>query len=141
MKRFRELLKPHLCRPIVYSASLKFAMGLCAALLWNRYIAAQSSFVDNHLQQAFFFLTIYFVLWTWLQYLAFDGMRPFEALRFRNDPDQRSHHTAFRFKDLINTNIEAFEGLEDDEKIVCKLCADAIVAIAFLLAYLLCGVM
>ena len=139
MKRFVKLLGPHLCRPIVYSASLKLALGLCAVLLWNRYIAARSAFVDNHLQQGFFFLMVYFVLWTWLQYLAFDGMRPFKNLRSRDDPDQHRPHTSFRFKDLINTNIDAFEGLDEDEKTVCRLCADAIVAVVFLLAYILLG--
>ena len=137
MKRFLKMLKPHLRRPIAYSAMLKLALGVCAVLVWNKFIASESSFAENHLQQGFFFLAVYFILWTWLQYLAFDGMRPLGKLFREKDTDQPAPNMPFRLKDLINTDVDAFEGLEDEEKTVCRLCADVIAAAVFFVAYLL----
>ena len=139
MKRFLEILRPHLRRPIAYSVILKLALGLCAALVWNRYIIARSEFVENHLQQGFFFLAVYFILWTWLQYLAFDGMRPLGRLFRDKDTEPPRRNMPFRLKDLLNTNVTAFEGLEDEEITVCRLCANAIVAVIFLVLYLWFG--
>ena len=136
MKRFFEILRPHLCRPIIYSAVLKLALGLCAALVWNRYISSQSAYQENHLQWSFFFLAVYFILWTWLQYLVFDGMRPLGDLFRNRDADGPRPNMPFRLKDLLNTDVDAFEGLDSEEKTVCRLCADAIVAVIFLAVYL-----
>lgn len=140
MKRFLKILKPHLRRPIVFSVLLKLALGVCAVLVWARYITSESTFVESHLQQGFFFLTVYFILWTWLQYLAFDGMRPLGDLFFNKDTDAPRPNMPFRLKDLINTDVDAFEGLEDEEKNVCRLCADAVAAVIFLAVYLLFGI-
>ena len=128
MKRFLKLLQPHLTRPILYSALLKLTIGLCAVLLWERYLAN-----GRELQQAIFFAAFYFLLWTWFQYLAFDGMRPFVP----SEEEPKASASGFRLKDLINTKIDAFEELEDDEKTVCRLCADAIAAVCFFLAYVI----
>ena len=136
MKRFFKILKPHLRRPIAYSVFLKLALSLCAALLWNRYCTGQSTVAGNHLQQGFFFLTVYFVLWTWLQYLSLDGMRSLRDFFAVRDTDTPRPNMPSRIRDLINTDVDAFEGLEEDEKTVCRLCADAIVAVFFLAAYL-----
>ena len=136
MKRFFEILRPHLRRPIFYSAVLKLALGVCVALVWNRYISSESAFQENPLQQSFFFLTVYFILWTWLQYLVFDGMRPLGDLFRHRDEDAPRPNMPFRLKDLINTDVEAFEGLDQEEKTVCRLCANAIVAVIFFAVYL-----
>lgn len=141
MKRFFEILKPHLCRPIVYSVLLKLALGLCAALLWTRYVSSESAYDENHLQQGFFFLGVYFVLWTWLQYLVFDGMRPLGNLFRNRDADPPRHNMPFRLKDLLNTDVDAFTGLDEDEKTVCRLCANAVVAVIFFAAYIIFSVM
>lgn len=140
MKRFLEILKPHLRRPILYSIVLKLALGLCAAFVWNRYISARSTFVEDHLQQGFFFLTVYFILWTWLQYLVFDGMRPLGNLFTNKDTEAPRPNIPFRLKDLINTDVDAFEGLDAEEKTICRLCADAIVTVIFFVAYIFFGV-
>lgn len=140
MKRFLEILKPHLCRSIVYSVLLKLALGLCAVLVWNRYITPRSVFVENPLQQGFFFLMVYFILWTWLQYLAFDGMRPLGELFRGRDADQPIPNKPFRLKDLLNTDVDSFEGLDQEEKTVCRLCSNAIAAVTFLVVYLIFGV-
>ena len=137
MKRFWEILGPHLRRPIFYSAMLKLALGLCAALVWSRYIGSESAIQENHLQRSFFFLTVYFILWTWLQYLVFDGMRPLGDLFRNKDADTPRPNMPFRLKDLLNTDVDAFEGLDPEEKTVCRLCADAIVAVVFFVAYLI----
>ena len=136
MKRFFEILRPHLRRPIFYSAVLKLALGVCVALVWNRYISSESAFQENPLQRSFFFLTVYFILWTWLQYLAFDGMRPLGDLFRNRDREEPRPNMPFRLKDLINTDVEAFEGLDPEEKTVCRLCANAIVAVIFFAVYL-----
>lgn len=136
MKRFFEMLKPHLRRPILFSVLLKLALGVCVALAWSRYITSESTFRENYLQQSFFFLAVYFILWTWLQYLAFDGMRPLGNLFSGRDTDQPRPNMPFQLKDLINTDVDAFEGLDPEEKTVCRLCANAIVAAIFFAVYL-----
>lgn len=140
MKRFLEILKPHLRRPIAYSLMLKLALGFCAVLLWERFVTPQSAFVENPLHQGFFFLAVYFILWTWLQYLAFDGMRPLGRFYRDKDTEPPRPNAPLRLKDLLNTNVSAFEGLEDEEITVCRLCANAIAAVIFLTLYLCFGV-
>ena len=136
MKRFFKILKPHLRRPIAYSVFLKLALSLCAALLWNRYVTGQSTMAGNHLQQSFFFLTVYFILWTWLQYLSLDGMRSLRDFFAAGDADNPRPNMPFRLRDLINADVDAFEGLEDNEKTVCRMSSNAILAVIFLAAYL-----
>ena len=136
MKRFFEMLQPHLRRPIFYSVSLKLALGVCAALAWARYIGAENTIQENHLQRGFFFLTVYFILWAWLQYLVFDGMRPLGDLFRYRDEDAPRPNMPFRLKDLLNTDVDAFEGLDPEEKTLCRLCSNAIVAVIFLAVYL-----
>lgn len=133
MKRFLELLQPHLYRPILYSTMQKLMMGLCAVLLWNRYLVAGSMLDGRGLGNGFFAAAFYFSLWTWLQYLTFDGMRPLKDLF--PDREQPAPRPGNRLQDLININPDALSELEDDEKTVARLCSNAVAAAVFLIVY------
>lgn len=132
MKRFRNLLQPHLVRPILYSATLKLLLGLCAVLLWDRFVNSPS-LVPIAVSQGFFVAAFYFFLWVWFQYLAFDGMRPLKYLFPEKDDAPHSPGTPFRLKDLINSRIDSFAELEEEEQTAVKLCADLITGLTFLL--------
>jgi len=81
------------------------------------------------LETGFFAVGAWFILWAWFQYLALDGMKPFKV------PDKVEENKGGRlsFDSLINTNTEAFEGLEEEEKIAVKLCSNLIVALIFII--------
>lgn len=131
MKRFFNLLQPHLVRPILYSVLLKLMLGLCCVLLWDRF-ANPGNLVPAPLSQGFFFAGIYLLVWAWFQYLSFDGFNPLKDLFLERDANPHTPGTPFRLKDLINERIDAFSELEEEEQIVVKLCADLIAGIIFL---------
>lgn len=134
MKRFLKLLQPHLVRPILQSCVLKIALGLCAVLLWSRFVLEKSRLSTVGMEQGFFFMAVYFFLWLWFQYLAFDGIRPLRNL-FPEEENAHSPHTPYRLKDLINQRVTAFADLEDEEQIAAKLLSNAIAAVCFLALY------
>ena len=132
MKRFFKVLQSHLVRPIAYSAFLKLVLGLCFVLLWDRFVNS-GSFAPAPLSQGFFFAGIYLLVWTWFQYLAFDGFTPFKNLFVDKYVDPHSPGTPFRLKDLLNEKIESFSELEEEEQIAVKLFADLLVGLLFML--------
>lgn len=136
MKRFLNLLQPHLVKPIVYSAVLKLALGICGVLLWHRF-SNSDAVIPVPVSHGFFFAWIYLLLWAWFQYLAFDGFHPLGKLLRERDADAPSPGGLPRLKDLINQRIETFSELEEEEQTVAKLCADLIAAGIFLILSLL----
>ena len=83
MKRFLKLLKPPVIRKIVYSLVSKIVIALAIILLWDRLLNQKSVHPWGIVDTGFFALSIWFVIGAWIQYLAFDGFRPFHSLRSR----------------------------------------------------------
>ena len=126
MKRFLKLLKPPVIRKIVYSLVSKIAITLAIILLWDRLLNQKSVHPWGIVDTGFFALSIWFVIGAWIQYLAFDGFRPFHSLRSRKK--ERS----------INAWEE--EELEEDEMQAARLCSNLLAALFFLIPSLIANI-
>ena len=129
MKKLRSLLTFSTKKPIIYSSISKSLIGLAAVLVWDRFVNQNSIRPMELLDTGFFAVGAWFILWAWFQYLALDGMKPFKA----HDKVEENKGGRLSFDSLINTNTEAFEGLEEEEKIAVKLCSNLIVALIFII--------
>ena len=127
MKRFLKLLKPLVIRKIVYSLVSKIVIALAIILLWDRLLNQKSVHPWGIVDTGFFALSIWFVIGAWIQYLAFDGFRPFHSLRSRKK--ERS----------INAWEE--EELEEDEMQAARLCSNLLAALFFLIPSLIANIM
>ena len=127
MKRFLKLLKPPVIRKIVYSLVSKIVITLAIILLWDRLLNQKSVHPWGIVDTGFFALSIWFVIGAWIQYLAFDGFRPFHSLRSRKK--ERS----------INAWEE--EELEEDEMQAARLCSNLLTALFFLIPSLIANIM
>lgn len=127
MKRFLKLLKPPVIRKIVYSLVSKIVIALAIILLWDRLLNQKSVHPWGIVDTGFFALSIWFVIGAWIQYLAFDGFRPFHSLRSRKK--ERS----------INAWEE--EELEEDEMQAARLCSNLLTALFFLIPSLIANIM
>ena len=127
MKRFLKLLKPPVIRKIVYSLVSKIVIALAIILLWDRLLNQKSVHPWGIVDTGFFALSIWFVIGTWIQYLALDGFRPFHSLRSRKK--ERS----------INAWEE--EELEEDEMQAARLCSNLLTALFFLIPSLIANIM
>ena len=127
MKRFLKLLKPPVIRKIVYSLVSKIVIALAIILLWDRLLNQKSVHPWGIVDTGFFALSIWFVIGAWIQYLAFDGFRPFHSLRSRKK--ERS----------INALEE--EELEEDEMQAARLCSNLLAALFFLIPSLIANIM
>ena len=127
MKRFLKLLKPPVIRKIVSSLVSKIVIALAIILLWDRLLNQKSVHPWGIVDTGFFALSIWFVIGAWIQYLAFDGFRPFHSLRSRKK--ERS----------INAWEE--EELEEDEMQAARLCSNLLTALFFLIPSLIANIM
>ena len=127
MKRFLKLLKPPVIRKIVYSLVSKIVIALAIILLWDRLLNQKSVHPWGIVDTGFFALSIWFVIGAWIQYLAFDGFRPFHSLCSRKK--ERS----------INAWEE--EELEEDELQAARLCSNLLTALFFLIPSLIANIM
>ena len=127
MKRFLKLLKPPVIRKTVYSLVSKIVIALAVILLWDRLLNQKSMHPWGIVDTGFFALSIWFVIGTWIQYLALDGFRPFHSLRSR--------------KKERSVNAWEEEELEEDELQAARLCSNLLAALFFLLPSLIANIM
>ena len=126
MKKLRSLLSVDTKKPIIYSSISKSLIALALVLVWDRFVNTNSIMPMGLVSTGFFAAGAWFILWAWFQYLSLDGMKILPKIKEDNS------HKRFSFDDIINTNSEAFENLDDDELTAVKFCSDLIVAVIFL---------
>lgn len=136
MKRILSLLQPYVIRAIAYSSLSKIGIALIAIFLWNGLINEKSLFPRGVVEYGFFALGIWFLIGAWIQYLSFDGVRPFQFSRRKEKTG--SSEKGFRLANLFgfqNRLITAMdeEELDDEEATVAKLFSNLLVALFFLI--------
>ena len=136
MKRILGLLQICGIRPVLYSSVTKLIVSLSAVLIWDRFIKGESLMPLGVVDTGFFFLAVWFILWAWLQFLALDGVRPLSIFR-REDKKASGSRKGVFMTDYIGYEGNPFEGLEEDEATVAKLCSDLLVAMIFLIPSLI----
>ena len=132
MKKVISTFTSDMKKPVIYSALSRFFLGLCVVLLWNRFVNECSRFAQNIFETGFFFAGMVFLLLAWFSYLSLDGYRPYANL-FPDREEEEDDRKGMSFKKIINTKPEIFEGFEDDERALIKLCSNLIVTAMFLI--------
>ena len=143
MKGMLSLLKqPHVLTVMIRSAVSKIVIGLCAVLLWNRFLNETSTMPRGIVDTGFFAPAVWFILAAWIQYLAFDGVRPFRFLQTAKNKDADDSKKSVRLTDILGFATHSIndmdgETLDDDEVIAAKLCSNLLAALFFLIPNLL----
>ncbi|MBR4878967.1 MAG: hypothetical protein IKU13_03980 [Clostridia bacterium] len=132
MKKFISTFTSDMTKPVIYSAISRFFLALCIVLLWNRFVNEGSKFAHSIFETGFFCAGIVFVLLAWFSYLSFDGFRPYANL-FTDKDEEEDDRKGMSFTKIINTKPQIFEGFEDDERALIKLCSNLIVAAMYLI--------
>lgn len=136
LNKIRQYWQPHLTRPLIYMAFTRFVCALAAALLGDFFLSA--SFQRDLRQSAFLLFAALFFLLAWIAYLRLDGIRLPKWMMLRLNIRKKP---ARMYGDIIDYVDEhppvTFEELEDEEKDLCILGADAFCCVAFLLAALI----
>lgn len=87
MKRFKALLQGDMPKQILESAAVKLLLGAAAVFLWNWLVNAKSIASAASVGTGCFFMSIYFLVWAWLQYLVTDGVKSLRFLKEEEDED------------------------------------------------------
>ncbi|MDR0397221.1 MAG: hypothetical protein LBH66_07965, partial [Oscillospiraceae bacterium] len=120
-------------RPIIYMTFTRAALGLTASLLWSHFARPDPS----RLAWAYMALTAVFFALAWLAYLRLDGAKlpaPDKRLfEWRKRPT-RSYGD---ISDYADDKLYNADDLEDDETDFCRLAANLISGIIFIVASLI----
>lgn len=123
-------LERHLIRPCIYHSATKFGVAMLACLLWDRFANPSDLSINKY---AFFFMAVFFVALAWMVYLRTDGLR---MPRLKMDFLKKIKKTPVRsyadMSDHIDEEVISFAELEDEEKDLCRLWANAVLALVFL---------
>lgn len=135
MKKIKEIYQPYMLRPIIYKAVTRFSIGLCVALLWDRFVNVQKYY--SMTESCFFVVGLYLLLMAWLCYLRLDGVNPHFDVLFRKMPHNRKRHRSRDIVDFVDEKIVAFDELGDEEQIVATLGSNLLAGLCFLVLSLL----
>lgn len=130
MKKIKEIYKPYMMRPIIYKAVTRFSVGLCVALLWDRFVNVQKYY--SMTESCFFVIGLYLILMAWLCYLRLDGINPRLDVLFRKMPHNRKRHRSRDIVDFVDEKIVSFDELDDDEQLVATLGSNLLAGLCFL---------
>ena len=130
MKRlFLRLRSLAFLRPVFYKAVARIAVGLTAALLWDRFI--NSGAHVNMYDRAFFVIGVLFAGLAWFSYLRLDGIK---APRFfKKLPKKAPKRRGGDIADFVDEELESRGELEGDDLVLCAMAADLVCAVLFIL--------
>ena len=135
MKNLKGIYKKYMIRPTVYKAFPRIILGLLVAGLWNRFINVNQW--RDMLGDVFLLVGIFFLTMAWFNFLGLDGMEnPITKLLsvFRN-PKKKRTRTATHTKQMIDyadEELTDFEDLTEEEQAACKLAANGVAALFFI---------
>lgn len=132
MKKLKEIWRRELLRPMIYMTFTRFILGLFIALLADFFLSASAG---RNLKETLFLLTsAVFAVLFWIAWLRLDGIKLPKFMMKRINPRKKPSRMYGDMIDYVDENApETFEDLEDNEKDVCILGADAACCILFLI--------
>jgi len=134
-KALRRLWKRQLVRPIIHMAFTRGVLSLTAALLWNEFVNINAVLPMRTF--AFLFIGIFLLVMGWMAYLRLDGLKmptfDKQLFEWKRKP-KRSYGDMI---DHVDEYVISFDDLEEDEKDFCRLTADVLCGVIFLLLSLL----
>lgn len=130
-KWFTDRFKPYMTRPTVHQAFTRFIYSLLICFLWDTFIN------DGMLTKAFVFLFAgaVFAILAWVSYLHLDGVRMPQMSEWLSSalPHKKPERSYGDMSDYVDEEVVNYSELESDEKYMCRLVANAVCAIAFIL--------
>lgn len=135
MKNFKKIYKKYMIRPIIYKAFPRVILGMLVAGLWNRFINTNQW--RNMLGDVFVFVGIFFLAAAWFNFLRLDGMENpiIKLLSVFVDPKKKKARMASRTHQMVDyadEELTEFEDLTDEEQAACKLAANGLAALFFI---------
>lgn len=131
MKKFSKYFQSYMIRPVIYQSVTKISIGLVLALLWNRYINKEALF--SVVEDAFFVVGLCFFALAWIQYLRLDGLTFHYLMEEKHKKKKPVRHSYHDIADYADEKIISFAELEDDERIFCRMGANIVTALIFLI--------
>ena len=135
MKRLvKSFCTSRLLRPAFYKILSRSVIGFAAALLWNRFIDTAGRFSVYH--HVFPIIAAIFAAMAWFSYLSLDGVT-FPRFLKLSPKKQNSKRRTGDISDFTDEEIAPYEALDPDEQTLCRLAANAVCAVLFLLPALI----
>lgn len=130
-KPLRKIFKKYLIRPILHMLFVRTVLGLTAALLWNEFVNIKAALPMRAF--AFLFLGVFLLVMAWMAYLRLDGIKmpAFDKSLF--EWKRKPRRTYGDMIDYVGEEVVSFDELEEDEKNLCRLAADLLCGIVFLM--------
>ena len=127
----RKLFHRHMIRPIAHMAFIRVILGLTAALLWNEFVNIKSALPLRAF--AFLFLGVFFLVMGWMAYLRLDGIKMpvFDKRLF--EWKRKPKRTYGDMIDYVDEAVVSFDEMEENEKDFCRLAADLLCGVLFLM--------
>lgn len=127
-KKPRFRFERYLIEPIVYKTFARFIIFLTLGLLWNRFV--NELFPSTYV---FGIFAIMFFIFTWFAYLRMDGVKVPKLDRRLFDRKKKPPIMYGDMSDFVDEERDPFEELEEEEKELCILIADALCGVIFLI--------
>ncbi len=140
MNKIRKIWEPYMLRPTLYSVFTKFMCTLCVVLLWDRFVNSRNVSPYGIVDFAFFIVGLYFIVWTWIQYLIMDGMKYDVFEKMAEMFKTKKKHYVHDMVDFVDEKVTTFDMLDDDEQVVAKLISNAMTAVLFLVPAIIASI-
>ena len=124
MKKIRRTLQPYMLRPWIYMTFTRFLLALAAALLCDFFLSPAAG--RDLRGTAFLLAAALFAVLAWIAWLRLDGVKLPKFMMLRVNPRKKPSRMYGDMIDFVDEQpTVAFEDLDDAEKDVCILGADA----------------
>lgn len=130
IKKFRNIFKPYMVRPIIYKIATKSSIVLVLALLWDRFVNISDRMSLR--KDVFFIIGLIWMLFAWFQYLKLDGYTVQYVFRDKRERKEKKHIQK-DIVDFVDEKIISFEELEEDEKVLVNLLSNVITGLIYVL--------
>lgn len=134
MKKFREIYRPYMKRPVFYKTFSRFVIGLVPALVWERFI--KSNPMLSVVEYAFLVVGMVLLMMAWFNYLSLDGVRIHHLLEKEPKPKRKKHHRR-DIVDFVDEKIISFEELSYEEQKLCNLISNLTAGSVFIILSLI----
>ena len=131
IKWFKSRFKPYMTRPTVYQTFTRFIYALLISLLWDRFVN------DGLLSKTYVFLFFgaLFAILAWVSYLHLDGVRMPHLTDWLTSslPQKKPERAYGDMSDYFEEEVVSYSELESDEKYLCRLLANLVCAVLYIL--------
>ncbi len=125
-RKIKSVISKRMIRPFIYMCFSRLVMTLFVILLFCHFVSSPSRYLQR--QGLMILACLLYLFSAWISYLRLNGMKfPIVNLKLKRK------HTPVRaygdMMDYVDEGIYSFDELEEEEKKVCVLLADLLLAI------------